>query len=62
MVTLIITVITTLLGAILAPFMFAFTMYVPLIITQTCYIIYNVMGMSDFARQLFGSTNGSGVN
>jgi hypothetical protein len=33
-----------------------------LVITDTAYQIYNTIGLSSFARQLFGSTNGVGVD
>ena len=47
---------------VLVPVGFAVGIYVPLVITDTAYQLYNVIGMSNFARQLFGSTNGIGIN
>jgi hypothetical protein len=47
---------------LLIPIGFAVGVYIPLVITDTAYQIYNTIGMSNFARQLFGSTNGVGVN
>ena len=47
---------------LLIPAGVAIGIYVPLIITDTAYQLYNTLGMSNFARELFGSTNGIGVN
>lgn len=47
---------------LLIPMGLAIGIYIPLVMTDTAYQIYNTVGMSNFARALFGSTNGVGVN
>jgi hypothetical protein len=47
---------------LLIPLGFAIGVYVPLIITNVGFQVYSTLGMSNFARELFGSTNGVGVN
>jgi hypothetical protein len=47
---------------LMIPLGFAIGVYIPLVLTDVAYQIYNAIGMSQFARQLFGSSNGIGVD
>lgn len=56
------TIVGSVISLLLIPIGFAVGVYIPLVITDTAYQVYNALGMSNFARELFGSTNGIGVN